>query len=126
MSSNNLDLVRALYARAGLNLETDLQALERAPKVSPDPAAVYYLIRNIVFNGQLGVPVLTMHTIADGFVPVENESAYAAVVQAAGNERNLRQAYVNRAGHCVFTPAETVAAPARGRRMGWRAPARPR
>ena len=41
---------------------------------------------------------------------VENESAYKNVVRSEGNGRLLRQDFVDRAGHCAFTPAETIAA----------------
>ena len=102
--------VKALYRAAGLNLETDLRALEAGPRVTADPAAVAYLARNISFDGNLSVPVLTMHTTGDGLVIPQNESAYAAVVGAAGKEDLLRQTFVHRAGHCAFTPAETIAA----------------
>ena len=69
-----------------------------------------YLARNISFNGKISVPVLTLHTTGDGLVVPENEQAYAAVVARAGNSRLLRQVFVSRAGHCAFTPAETIAA----------------
>ena len=55
-------------------------------------------------------PVLTMHTTDDGLVRARSEQAYADVVRAAGNERLLRQVFVHRAGHCAFTPGETIAA----------------
>jgi hypothetical protein len=38
----------------------------------------------------------------------QNESAYASVVRRAGRSRLLRQVFVSRAGHCAFTPAETI------------------
>jgi hypothetical protein len=51
-----------------------------------------------------------MHTTGDGLVVPENEQAYKAVVDRAGNGALLRQVFVNRAGHCAFTPAETITA----------------
>ena len=102
--------VRALYKAAGLSLHADLATLESAPRISADPAAVRYLERYISFNGKLAVPVLTMHTIGDGLVVPENEQAYASVVRRAGDSSQLRQIFVSRAGHCAFTPAETVTA----------------
>ena len=102
--------VKALYKAAGLSLRTDLATLEAAPRISADPAAVRYLASNISFNGQISVPVLTMHTIGDGLVVPENEQAYAKVVSRAGNSALLRQIFVSRAGHCAFTPAETISA----------------
>jgi hypothetical protein len=41
---------------------------------------------------------------------VENESAYKDVVDEEGNGKFLRQDFVDRAGHCAFTPGETIAA----------------
>ena len=120
--------VRALYQAAGLSLRADLSTLDSAPRISADPAAVAYLNQNIVFNGQLAVPVLTMHTTGDGLVVPENEQAYRDVVAEAGDSSMLRQIFVHRAGHCAFTPALrrrlrqwasccTVSTPAGGDRM---------
>jgi pimeloyl-ACP methyl ester carboxylesterase len=102
--------VVALYKAAGLSLRSDLSTLNHAGRISADPQAVAYLARNISFDGRITVPVLTMHTTGDGLVVPENEQAYAAVVRRAGNSRLLRQIFVDRAGHCAFTPAETITA----------------
>jgi pimeloyl-ACP methyl ester carboxylesterase len=102
--------VRALYKAAGLNLRADLKTLNQAPRISADPAAVAYLEQNIIYTGHLRVPVLTMHTTGDGLVVPENEQAYRQAVARAGESRLLRQVFVHRAGHCAFTPAETIAA----------------
>jgi len=102
--------VRALYQAAGLSLAKDLLALNSAPRVKASASAVAYLARNISFNGAISVPVLTMHTTGDGLVVPENEQAYRSAVDRAGRRSLLRQVFVHRAGHCAFTPAETVAA----------------
>jgi len=103
------DEVRALYRAAGTSLEADLDALERAPRIAADPDAFAYLEQNITLNGEIRVPVLTAHTKGDGFVVVENETTYRQAVDRAGNRHLLRQTFVERAGHCTFTPAETLA-----------------
>jgi pimeloyl-ACP methyl ester carboxylesterase len=102
--------VRALYAAAGLSLEADLATLKKAKRITADPGALAYLSDNIIYNGQLPFPVLTLHTTGDGLVPVENESAYRTVVDEAHDSAMLRQTFVHRAGHCAFTPAETITA----------------
>ena len=102
--------VRALYEQAGLDLDADLKTLEDAARISADPEAVKYLEQNIIFNGQIHIPVLTLHTKGDGLVVVQNESAYKKVVDEAGNGDFLRRTFIDRAGHCAFTPAETIAA----------------
>jgi pimeloyl-ACP methyl ester carboxylesterase len=108
--SRDREEVRALYKEAGLNLHDDLEALNHAARIKANPEAVEYLENNIIFNGRIHIPVLTLHTSGDGLVVVENESAYKKVVDEAENERFLRRAFVHRAGHCSFTPAETIAA----------------
>jgi hypothetical protein len=102
--------VKALYKEAGLDLDADLDMLNDAVRVNANPEALEYLEHNIIFNGKIQIPVLTMHTEGDGLVVVENESAYKKVVDEAGNEEFLRRTFVHRAGHCAFTPAETVTA----------------
>ena len=108
--SADLEEVIALYHQAGLSLTEDLRMLNRAPRISADPAAVRYLAQNVAFDGDISIPVLTMHTTGDGLVVPENEQAYRSVVDRAGNGRLLRQIFVDRAGHCTFTPAETITA----------------
>ncbi|HEX8981594.1 MAG TPA: prolyl oligopeptidase family serine peptidase [Ktedonobacterales bacterium] len=102
--------VQALYAQAGLSLDADLAALQAAPRISADANAVSYLNQYISFNGKISIPVLTMHTTGDGLVLNEDEQAYASVVRSNGNNNLLRETFVHRAGHCAFTPAETVTA----------------
>ena len=105
------DEVWALYQTAGLSLEADLDALNHAARIKANPKPVNYLEQNIIFDGHIDIPVLTMHTKGDGLVVVQNESAYKDVVDRVDdNSRLLRQTFVDRAGHCAFTPAETIAA----------------
>jgi pimeloyl-ACP methyl ester carboxylesterase len=102
--------VRALYAQAGLDLDADLKMLNETARIDADPQAANYLKQNITYNGEIHIPVLTLHTTGDGLVVVQNESAYRDVVGEEGNERFLRRRFISRAGHCAFTPAETIAA----------------
>jgi pimeloyl-ACP methyl ester carboxylesterase len=104
------DQVHALYAQAGLDLDAELKTLNDAARISADPEAVHYLERNIIFDGEIHIPVLTIHTTGDGLVVVQNESAYKKVVDEAGNGEFLRRTFIDRAGHCAFTPGETIAA----------------
>ena len=109
-ASSDRDEVVALYRQAGLDLNSDLGALAAGARIIPDLPAASYLARNVTFNGNLTIPVLSMHTIGDGLVIPPNEQAYASVVAAAGKQDMLRQLFVHRAGHCAFSPAETIAA----------------
>lgn len=102
--------VENLYKQAGLSLQSDLTALNSATRISADEGAVSYLKQYISFNGNISIPVLTMHTTGDGLVINQNEQSYASVVRTAGNNNLLRETFVHRAGHCAFTPAETITA----------------
>jgi pimeloyl-ACP methyl ester carboxylesterase len=102
--------VKALYEAAGLDLEEELETLNDTTRISANPSSVAYLSRYINFNGEIDQPVLTMHTTGDGLVEPTAEQAYASVIRSADNEALLRQVYVHRAGHCTFTPGETITA----------------
>ncbi len=108
--STQRDEVIALYAAAGLNLDAELNMLNAAPRIAANPEAVKYLSKYITYNGDIDMPVLTLHTTGDGLVEVTDEQAYASVVASAGNSSLLRQTFVHRAGHCTFSPAETITA----------------
>lgn len=108
--SINKDEVVGLYSAAGLDLQADLAKLANAPRISASEEALAYLTKFIVFNGELEPPVLTMHTTGDGLVLPQDEQAYSSVVASQDNSSLLRTTFVHRAGHCTFTPAETVTA----------------
>jgi hypothetical protein len=101
--------VAALYQEAGLSLSADLQTLTQDADISANPTALDNLISTSVPTGQLEVPELTIHNVADEIIPVQEESFYQQLVSSAGDGDLLRQAYVFRPGHCSFTPAEEIA-----------------
>jgi alpha-beta hydrolase superfamily lysophospholipase len=107
--SSYANTVRALYRDAGLDLKTDLATLTAGANIPADPAAIASLQQTSVPTGSLEVPELDLHTTHDPLVPVEMESEYSAVVRAAGANNLLRQAYVDRFGHCAFSASEIVA-----------------
>jgi hypothetical protein len=108
--SPHRETVRALYRTAGLDLRADLDNLTRHAVIRADSTAVRALARSSTLSGRLDMPNLTMHTLYDQLAPVEFEEQYARQVHAAGDQRLLRQAYVNRRSHCAFTPSEIIAA----------------
>ncbi|MFJ1808759.1 MULTISPECIES: alpha/beta hydrolase [unclassified Streptomyces] len=109
-ASQHAPQVRALYQAAGLDLRADLRTLTEGATITADPAAVRTALRTSSAGQGLEVPLLNMHTTADNLVPVEQENRFAARVRASGDGAQLRQAYIERQGHCTFTTAETVAA----------------
>jgi hypothetical protein len=98
--------VTALYRQAGLSLTADLTDLTRHASVRADAGAVRELARTSTVDGRLDVPVLNLHTRYDQLAPVEFENRYAEMVR---DDRLLRQAYVDRRGHCAFAPSEILA-----------------
>jgi hypothetical protein len=109
-SSTRYAQLKALYAQAGLSLDADVATLNRGETYTPEGNSLRNTQLTSTNSGALPVPELDIHTIADQLVPVQEESAYAQRVQAAGDSANLRQAYVNAIGHCNFTAADVVAA----------------
>lgn len=108
--SGDIQRVKYWYAKAGLDLQADLNTLRRAPRYSADPAAVQRVEQIGTFNGQTGGPVLTVKTIGDSADPVSLDEAYARTFAAAGTSRNLRSAFIERSGHSSQSLRERLAA----------------
>ncbi|NRF67590.1 hypothetical protein HLB44_11400 [Aquincola sp. S2] len=58
--------------------------------------------------GDLRIPMLTLHTLGDLFVPFHMEQEYARRVAAKGYAQNLVLRATRDIGHCSFTPNELV------------------
>lgn len=61
-------------------------------------------------NGDFNVPVLTLHTLGDLFVPFKIEQVFYERAKAKGNDKWLVQWAIWDVGHCAFTAAEATAA----------------
>ncbi|ACO45905.1 hypothetical protein DEDE109153_02870 [Deinococcus deserti] len=61
-------------------------------------------------NGEFSVPVLTLHTLGDFYVPFAHQQKYRLAAQANGNGDRLVQRAIRAAGHCEFTAPELVEA----------------
>ena len=59
-------------------------------------------------TGDLRIPMLTLHTLGDLFVPFHMEQEYARRVAAKGRSNLLVQRATRDIGHCTFTPTEMV------------------
>lgn len=74
-------------------------------------------VRNVAPNftdrtGAVPVPLLTIHTTGDGWVPISLEDEFRRIVEAAGNGDMLVQRAVRASGHCDFSAQEIAAAAA--------------
>jgi len=63
-----------------------------------------------VIHGEINIPVVSIHTLGDLFVPFSMEQVYSKRVAAKGNSKWLVQRAIRGASHCDFTVAEQVAA----------------
>ena len=59
-------------------------------------------------TGDLKIPMLTLHTLGDLFVPFHMEQEYARRVAAKGHAGNLVQRATRDYGHCTFSATELV------------------
>ena len=57
-------------------------------------------------SGKLEKPMLALHDTGDPLVPAGTTFEYAVIAQRAGHGDHFVQQYVDRKGHCVFTPDE--------------------
>ncbi len=92
-------------------LTVDEQALNDAVlRVARDPQALHPngLANVPVVNGDITIPVLTLHTLGDLFVPFSMEQIYAQRVADNGASHLLVQRAIRDFGHCSFTGEEIV------------------
>lgn len=61
-----------------------------------------------VINGEISIPVVSIHTLGDLFVPFSMQQTYRQRVNAKGNGNWLVQRAIRGASHCDFTVAEQV------------------
>ncbi len=77
-------------------------------RAGSDPIGLAYIVTAYDPTGEVRMPTLTVHSVGDGLVIVENERAYLDTLTAAGREGNLFQTYTSPIsdGHCPFSRAE--------------------
>ena len=102
-------MVRALYAKAGLDLDADLARLAAGKRIAADPKAVRYMTEHYTPNARPQAPLLAVQMIGDGMTSPSLQRAYAEAVAANGFGTSVRALWVANAGHCSFD-APTVMA----------------
>ena len=60
--------------------------------------------------GDINIPVVSIHTLGDLFVPFKMEQVYFDRTKAKGTDRFLVQRAIRDVGHCAFTAAEASTA----------------
>ncbi len=61
-------------------------------------------------NANIDIPVVSLHTLGDLFVPFKMEQVYYERAKALGTDKWLVQRAIRDVGHCAFTAAEATAA----------------
>lgn len=61
-------------------------------------------------SGEFSVPVVSIHTLGDLFVPFKMEQVYYDRAKAKGSDKWLVQRAIRDVGHCAFTAAEATTA----------------
>jgi hypothetical protein len=61
-------------------------------------------------TGDISIPVMTLHTIGDLFVPFSMEQLWAQRIALAGNSDLFRARAIRSCDHCAFTVEEEVTA----------------
>ncbi len=100
--------VAKLYAAAGLDLDSDLDALNAGHRVAADPAATRYMLDHYTPNARPTVPTLAVQNIGDGLTSPSLQRAYLE----AAEHRAPRMAsglWVADAGHCTFATPTVLA-----------------
>ncbi|MGQ3049548.1 MAG: alpha/beta hydrolase family protein [Niveispirillum sp.] len=99
-------MVRALYQRAGLDIEADLDRLASAPRITADPKAVQYMMRHYTPTAKPRVPLISLQAVGDGLTSPSLQRFYVEQAPAA-----LAQAiWLDAAGHCTFSDDQAMAA----------------
>ena len=63
-----------------------------------------------VTSANINIPVVSIHTLGDLFVPFKMEQVYFDRAKAKGTDRFLVQRAIRDVGHCTFTAAEATTA----------------
>ncbi len=117
LNSNVLDTTELFYkVDASSNSTTAVDTAFNASAFTITPTADANRLRRDglrwipVTSGNISIPVVTLHTLGDLFVPFKMEQVYAARVKAKGNGKWLVQRAIRDVGHCAFTAAEATTA----------------
>jgi pimeloyl-ACP methyl ester carboxylesterase len=88
--------------------ETALNANVQRLTADPQARRINGLANVTPTTGDLKIPMLTLHTLGDLFVPFLQEQVYARRVAAKGASNLLVQRATRDFGHCAFAPSELV------------------
>jgi len=107
--SGMTDLVEAIYAKSGVNLQADLRQLAQAPRISAAATAVAAAETLTSYSGAIAGPVIVVDNIGDPVDADAYKRAYERTVARAGRAELLRTAWVRSARHANQSALEKLA-----------------
>jgi hypothetical protein len=96
--SGRVDMVRLLYATAGLSLADDLAVLAAAPRISADPAAVARAEVLMTYTGEISDPLVNVDN-DDPVDPLSDKLVYRDLLRETGADSLFRLLFSDRPGH---------------------------
>jgi hypothetical protein len=103
------DLVGAIYAKSGVDLQADLRLLAQAPRISAEAAAVAAAETMTSYSGAIAGPVIVVDNIGDPVDADAYKRAYERTVARAGRAELLRTTWVRSARHANQSALEKLA-----------------
>ncbi|GAA1917429.1 hypothetical protein GCM10009775_07310 [Microbacterium aoyamense] len=103
-------VVRDMYDRAGLDLDAELRALNAAPRIVADPAAVAEVDRRGGHTADPDRPILFNQALGDATTQLVTISSYVEEAERNGKADLVRTTVVDTAGHCAFSTETYVSA----------------
>ena len=105
VATNATDDYPDVYTFAdGTTLDQRIERVAPAPQARRSGPSAYVPDITATFD----VPVLSIHTLGDYYVPFSMQQVYAAEAEEQGTRDLLVQRAVRAAGHCEFTPQEAA------------------
>lgn len=101
-------VVQALYLKAGLDIEAEIDRVIRQPRVRIDPEAASEMFDRRTHRGTPKIPLFRLDQIADPWVPTQQARVYADHIRRTGLGDLYRASVVDSRGHCSATLAEQL------------------
>ncbi|WP_428408715.1 alpha/beta hydrolase [Hyphococcus sp.] len=102
------EFIEALYAEAGLELESDLKRLNEGERITAQAEHVQYMLDNYTPTAAPRVPLLAVQRVGDGMTSPALQGVYADAAQANSGEDMVKSLWIDAPGHCNFTPDELL------------------
>ncbi|MEK7794697.1 MAG: DUF6351 family protein [Candidatus Hydrogenedentota bacterium] len=115
------EILREMQTRAGGNAfdnrdtiyagsSNDAELNRNVQRFAGDPKAMEYVKAWVTIDARIEDPVLAVHTLVDQLISARSPKYYETLTELAGTRDKYVQLWVDRVGHCAFSPEETAEA----------------